>query len=186
MVRERFRVIKGGRDSPQVEKSAAQGWSEQVRQFYKIRAVAIRRQGGLNIGPRASFAVAVAAAATFAVHTAVMFADGYMGKGSIVPDLVSQRFSVWLALVSGFMLASGILSYSFSKLPKTHSQMMDSLLSAYDPVSKDAYRRLQAGTIAEGELRWEYVERWLEEEGEAIANRSRPAENPNKFTRKKV
>lgn len=65
---------------------------------------------------------------------------------------------------------------------------MDTYLAEYDPLDKDAYRRLQAATEAEGLSPWS-LDEWLSREYDALdsADGNQPVSaRRGRFLRKKV
>lgn len=99
-----------------------------------------------------------------------------MVAGSIVlgTAFLSSHFGSppnWLA-VGGVVLAAGCAANlcfrAVSQAPLTHVDQIYILLASYEPVSKDAYRRLQKSVEEKGALRLQDVCVWIHEERDAI------------------
>jgi hypothetical protein len=77
----------------------------------------------------------------------------------------------WLAVgsvVLGVGGAANLWVRAVSRVPLTHVDHIDSLLAAYEPVLKEAYRRLQKSVEEKGALRVQAVSVWVHEECAAI------------------
>lgn len=103
--------------------------------------------------------------------------DWGMVAGSVVlgAAFLSSHYGAgpenWLA-VGSIVLAVGCAANlcvrAVSRAPLTHLDHIDILLAAYEPVSKDAYRRLHKSVEENGALRVRAVSVWIHEERDAI------------------
>lgn len=87
-----------------------------------------------------------------------------------IAGLFGGRPHVFPAVVVGLLLACGafFLVARFSRASRSHVEEVDRLLADYEPVSIDAYRRLQDSARTFGALSYEQVLDWHSEELEAL------------------
>lgn len=162
-----FEVIKGGASS---SNQKDRDWSKVMRALLNIERCLVQRQHA-SMGPRQGFAMLCGLASLCAAFFVLSQAG------------VRQSFFISLAVaVPVFFL---VLHYS--KRPRTWTAKLDQLLAAYDPIDKEAYRRLQQRTREAGYLERDLVHEWLGFERHAVrveAGWERAA--PDGFLNKKV
>lgn len=152
MDRTKLRVIKGG---PKGEaREASPDWTAKLRHLAKIENV-LRHRHYSKLGPKLGFSIVIAVTACICTWSAFELAEI---KGVVV--LVASLIVCVIA---------GGTTYRVSRLPKTYTDMLDDLLTAYDPCSVSAYKALQNDVVASGGIYSEQVREWLDVERYAIS-----------------
>jgi hypothetical protein len=150
-----FRLIEGGKSAPLDEAPLLAKW-KQTGAIYG--GLAAWRKGVMP--PRLANAAGLGFLAAVAVFGLIYVAHNY---ASLVVSAI-----VHLALSVGAGIGAGLYVMKTSSAPRSHVDNLDTLLAAYDPVSKDAYRWLQQRVAERGALDGDLVEAWLERERDAI------------------
>jgi hypothetical protein len=169
MDRAKLRVIKGGVKGEAPEPTT--DWTAKLRQLAKIENV-LRHRHNSKLGPKLGFSVVVTVTAFICIWSATEFAE--------INRLVGFVVSLLLCVIAG------AASYSFSRLPKTYTDMLDELLTAYDPCSVSAYKALQNNVVASGGLYSEPVREWLDAERYAISQAASIKPISTRFTNRKI
>ncbi len=154
-------VIKGGKQSVQ-----APDTSERRKQLGRIRACSRFFFDPPLIGPRMSLALAA----------------GMVAGGLAIWALGSGWFPALVTCVTFAVV------HRYGRVATTWAARMDTFLAEYDPLDKEAYRRLQASTGAEGLSPWS-LDEWLRREYDALdsADGIKPASaRRGRFLKKKV
>ncbi|MCY1430346.1 hypothetical protein D9M71_462920 [compost metagenome] len=123
-------------------------------------------------GPRENLALRLA----FAISVLTGIGLAVMGQG--IPTVVMS--------CSGVFFVTCLLVMGFSRTPKTHSEQLDVLLTAYDPIDREAYRHLQAQALASELITPKAVLVWLKAEEKAIRQAARIPKPELTFLNKQV
>ena len=84
---------------------------------------------------------------------------GLWALGSLVPmPLIPPPVWAVASVIVGIAVA--LIVNSSANSPRTHSERIDAVLAAYDPVDIRAYKDLQAEAQRDGELQWSAVHVW--------------------------
>ena len=111
------------------------------------------------MGPRANFALLVGGGAGVALMACFFGLDRF---GLRIPSLVFNGCPIAVAALTMYFVGE------HSKRPTTWTGKLDQLLAAYDPIDREAYRRLQQRTRDLGYLESDLVYEWLGFERHAI------------------
>lgn len=156
-----LRLIKGGKQPEQ-----APDTSKRRRQLGRIRAYSGMFFQPTFFGPRMALALAA---------------------GIVVGGLAIWGVGTgWPSALAACAAFAAVLRYG--RAAKSWGARMDTCLAEYDPLDKDAYRRLQAATEAEGLSPWA-LDEWLTREYDALdaADGIQPqSARRGRFLRKKV
>jgi hypothetical protein len=150
-----LRLVQGGR--PQ-EGSEIQDWDAKLKELREIEKV-LRFTRNANFGPRGGFAMlcGVLAGALVVGGERLLVYCGVWVDGGIA------------TLLSIFVFVATLLAVGkWSSKPRTYTEVLDSLLMRYDPVSADEYRWLQEQFRMFGQHA-DMVVDWLTKERRAIA-----------------
>lgn len=152
-------------------------WRKLSQQLRSIERSLAQREH-MTPGPRAGFGLLVATG--LGVGMAAVF-FGIHQLGLLVDSPVFHLLPMLSAFVCFFLVLL------LSKRPKTWTEQIDSQLAAYEPIDKDAYRKLQSVVRELGSLELQSVEEWIHTEQHAlkIASGWRKAA-PDGFLNKKV
>jgi hypothetical protein len=175
MNRTKLRVIKGGLKGEAPEPST--DWTAKLRHLAKIENV-LRHRHYSKLGPKLGFSIVIAVTAFICTWSVIEFCKRY-GESEISGTV--GLVAAWLICV-----IAGVTSYRFSRLPKTYTDMLDELLTDYDPCSVPAYKALQANVVASGGIYSEPVREWLDNERYAISQAASIKPISNRFTNRKI
>jgi hypothetical protein len=175
MDRTKLRVIKGGLKGEAPEPSS--DWTAKLRHLAKIENV-LRHRHYSKLGPKLGFSIVIAVTAFICTWSVIEFFKRY-GEAEISGTV--GLVAAWLICV-----IAGMTSYRFSSLPKTYTDMLDELLTDYNPCSVSAYKALQANVVASGGIYSEPVREWLDNERYAISQAARIKPVSNRFTNRKI
>lgn len=181
-----FKVIGGGAGGSQPPGAAPESWRKKLRQLHHIEAILYRRQKSKS-GPRASRAM-LAAGATCVGMLAAIFGLEHAGMPvSAIPWKLARQ----AVALAPYFVAFGIflLVLARSSVPKTWTGLLDQLLVQYNPLDKEAYRRLQQHTRERDHLDTDQVVEWIQAEREAVkasAGWNKPEKYDGSFVNKKI
>lgn len=177
MTKGPFRVIEGGRSSPTAPAvDAAADWTAKLNQLRKIENI-LRHRHHSKLGPKLGFSLAIGLGTGFITYVFICFWNGYTGSSIMLGQLIVTAV---LALI-----ATGA-TFRFTRLPGTYTEMLDDLLSTYQPASVQDYRSLQSDVKAAGGIYSEDVYQWLDRERYYISQMANVKPTSTKFTNRKV
>ena len=148
-------------------------YRDSLKQLRRMEHVLrMRRKDGPP--PRAGLALAATVLVFCALLVCISYADNHL-----------VRTELWTLAAFGTAVVVGLSVNRLSSAPRTHTDHLDALLTAYDPVSRQAFREFRERARDTGALPSELVSEWIAQERAAVQRESgldRPSE-PRFFSR---
>lgn len=176
-----FQVINGGGQKPALTTAEAKAKFQQLRTI----DIAMLRSGQSINGPRFGRATMAGAAVCVALLGLSYLVEnsGLAPWATLPPDVRHALFWLPYALGFGVFLWVNVKS----SYPRTWVDLIDAKLAGYEPVDREAYRRLQQRTRDAGFLDYHEVREWVLMERHAVEIASgRLTPSRETFLRKKV
>ena len=161
----RFKVIQGGTGEQPGSPTGSKVWRRKWKQLKDIERTVIHGRRSTS-DPRSSRAIVIAALSCAGVFAAFYALEKAGINYHDLPWKTAQQTLDWAPFVVAVL--AYVLVQRFSSLPHSWTAQIDKLLAFYEPIDRDAYRRLQQRTQEIGYLESDFVREWIGFERSAI------------------